>query len=88
MSELDIPAFLRISQADRKKAWEGVPVTDPHRGGTEDAWRQREAERRELIEAEKRAKNAKGLARLKSEHVGETYDRKLKCWLPNAAKEE
>jgi hypothetical protein len=78
----EIPDFLRISAEDRKKAWVGFKHTNPHEGGTDEAWKQREQARRHALEAEKKAKNAAGLARLKSEHEGERYDRKLKMWVP------
>lgn len=81
MYDLSIPAFLKIPADVRKKSWEGVTLTDPHRGGTTEAWRQRENERRAAIADEIKRKNAKALAGLKEQHTGETYDRKLKCWV-------
>ena len=78
---LDIPLFLIIPQDERKQAWAGRIVTSQFHSETEDAWRVREQERRDLIAAEIKAKNARGLARLKAQHEGEKYDRKLKVWV-------
>jgi hypothetical protein len=83
--EWTIPPFLRISAEDRKAAWDrwlaaGNRYTSQF-GGTDEAWKLKENERRAAIEAEKKAKSAVALARLKDEHAGERYDTKLKAWV-------
>ena len=78
---LDIPLFLIIPQEERKAAWVGRTMTSQFHSETEEAWRVREKERRELIAAEIKAKNARGLERMKEKHAGQKYDRKLKIWV-------
>jgi hypothetical protein len=78
---LDIPLSLIISQEDRKAAWIGRKVTSQFHSETEEAWRVREQERRDLIAAEIKAKNARGLERMKEKHAGQKYDRKTKTWI-------
>lgn len=79
---LEIPKFLRISAEERKAAWAGRKLTDQHTGVVDDDYRIREEERRRALAKEKREKNAAALIRLKAQHVGEKYDRKLKIWVP------
>jgi hypothetical protein len=78
---LDIPLFLIIPQEERNQSWKGRTVTSQFHSETEDAWRVREQERRDLIAAEIKAKNARGLARLKAQHEGQKYDRKTRTWV-------
>ena len=78
---LDIPLFLFIPQEERKQAWVGRTVTSQFHTDTEDAWRVREQARRDLITAEIKAKNARGLAAMKEKHAGQKYDRKNKVWV-------
>jgi hypothetical protein len=82
--DLSIPAFLKISPEDRLKAWEGVPLTHPSSMGqqTTEAWRVKEDARRAADTEARRQKNAAGLARLREKHPKETYDRKLRRWVP------
>lgn len=84
--DLSIPGFLVIPLAERRATWDrwiaaGNRYSNPWTGGTEEAWRATEKERRAAIDAEKQAKSAVALARLKDEHAGERYDRKLKAWI-------
>lgn len=82
MNGQELPSFLVISAEARKKAWEGVKLTDSHRGGNVEDWQIKvEADRANRL-AEKKAKNAKGLAKVKADHPNERYDRKLKQWVP------
>ena len=78
---LDIPLFLIIPQDERKAAWVGRTVTSQFHNETEELWRTREKERRDLIAAEIKAKNARGLERMKVKHAGQKYDRKTKTWV-------
>lgn len=79
---LDIPAFLKISQEDRKKAWGGVILTDSHTGGLPDEHRVREEERRHAVAEKQKAKNAAAFVRMKAKHPGQVYDRSMKQWVP------
>ncbi len=72
--DLSIPDYLKISQEERKAAWLNRPLT----GRLSD---EKISRRRELEIELRKQKNAKALARLKSEHVGERYDRKNKRWV-------
>lgn len=76
-----LPAFLIITEEQRRAAWEGVSLTDAYRGGKMEDWQKREWERRKQMRAEKQAKSAKSLAKLKAKHKGERYDRKAKQWV-------
>ncbi len=78
---LDIPLCLIISQEERQEAWIGHKYTSQFYGGADEAWRERETVRRELIAAEVKAKNARGLERMKEKHRGEKYDRKTHTWV-------
>ena len=75
-----IPEFLKLTPEQRKAAWVGFKHTDP-RGGTVEEWKLRADEARERRAAEKKRKNAEGLAKLKEKHAHERYDRKNKCWV-------
>jgi hypothetical protein len=79
---LEIPEFLKISAEERKAAWKGREHTNPFIGGTDEAWRAREKERRAAIEDARKTKNARGLAKIKQAHPGERWDRKHKIWVP------
>lgn len=85
--DLSIPEFLKVSAEDRKAAWDRHVkehgYTNSYHGGNDEKWRVREAERRAQIAADRKEKNARALARLKAEHEGEHYDRKLKMWVKN-----
>ena len=74
---LDIPDFLKISQEDRRKAWIGYVhrYVDPRI--------KREKELRDIVKAEQKRKKLEALTRLKHQHIGEHYDRKLKMWIKN-----
>lgn len=80
-----IPDFLRISQEDRRAAWDRWLTTHRYtdaRSGPADAEAQERMVRfRAAIAAEKKAKNLAALERLKAQHEGEKYDRKLKQWV-------
>lgn len=81
-----IPAFLRIPQEQRRAAWDRWLTTHRYtdaRSGPADAEAQeRMARFRAAMAAEKKQKNLEALARLKAQHEGEKYDRKLKQWVP------
>lgn len=81
-----IPSFLRISQEDRRAAWDRWLTTHRYtdaRSGPADAEAQeRMARFRASIAAEKKQKNLEALARLKAQHEGEKWSRKLKQWVP------
>jgi hypothetical protein len=78
---LEIPEFLKISAEERKAAWKGREHTNPFIGGTDEAWRARETERREAVAVAAKEKNLKGLAKIKAAHPGQKWDRKLKLWV-------
>ena len=78
---LDIPEFLKIDAATRKAAWAGRSYTDPRTGGTQEAWRVREEERRRGNAETKKLKNAAAFERMKAKHPGEVYNRSMKLWV-------
>jgi hypothetical protein len=78
---LEIPAFLKISAEERKKAWKDRPYTDPFAGGLTDDRRALEKERVAAIEDARKTKNARGLAKIKQAHPGQRWDRKHKIWV-------
>lgn len=80
-ADCDIPPALILTEEERRAAWQGVTLTDSHRGGSTEEWQLRERARRKQIREERRAKAAVSLARLKARHAGERYDRKLKQWV-------
>lgn len=70
---MDIPDFLKIDAETRRANWEGVALTS-WRGADYD---QRQRELREAQEAQRQAKAAEALARMKEEHAGERWHPKL-----------
>ena len=81
-SDLSIPAFLKIDAATRRAAWVGHDYTDARTGGTQEAWRVREEERRRGNAETKKLKNAAAFERMKAKHPGEVYNRAMKMWVP------
>lgn len=81
-ADLSIPDFLKIDPEVRKAAWIGHDYTDQHTGGTQEAWRIREDERRRADAEKKKAKNAAAFERMRLKHPGEVYDRAMKMWVP------
>ena len=81
-SDLSIPKFLQIDAATRRAAWVGHDYTDPHTGGSNEAWRVKEDGRRRADAEKKRSKNAAAFERMKAKHPGEVYDRAMKMWVP------
>lgn len=78
----EIPAFLILTAEERTRLWEGVKVTDQRTGQLTDDIEQRLAAEREQRKEIRKAKNAKGLAKVKASHPNERYDRKTKTWMP------
>ena len=80
-SDLSIPEFLKIDAATRRAAWVGHDYTDARTGGTQEAWRLREDERRRADAEKKKTKNAAAFERMKAKRPGEVYDRAMKMWV-------
>lgn len=81
-SDLSVPDWLKFDAATRKAAWVGREHTDPHAGGTNEAWRIKEDERRRADAEKLKMKNAAAFERMKAKHPGEVYDRAMKMWVP------
>ena len=75
-----IPDFLKMTAEERKKAWKGVPVTDPYQHHL--PANSRGIPVAEAEQAKRKAKNKKNFERMMEAHEGEYYDRRKKQWLP------
>lgn len=75
--DLTIPDFLRVEN----RTGGSTPVV-AHVRASQDEIDKRQAEFRAIYAARKREKNAAALARLKEQHEGQRYNRKLKQWEP------
>jgi hypothetical protein len=80
-SDLSIPEFLKIEAKIRKACWAGRSYTDPRTGGTQEAWRVREEDRRRMDGEKLKMKNAAAFERMKAKHPGEVYNRSMKLWV-------
>ena len=76
---LDIPLFLYIPQEERKAAWKDRPNLPPVRTTefTETCkdWDEWVKQKRAMIPETKKAKNARGLERMKEKHAGQKWVR-------------
>lgn len=76
---LDIPAFLKISAADRTKAWEEWAKAGKL---TSASGPESNMSRMSQVRAEERKKkNATALARLKASHPGQHWDNLSRRWV-------
>jgi hypothetical protein len=64
-----------------------VKLTDAHTGKTAAEQDERIARDKALRAEQEKAKNAKGLLRLKLAHKGHVYDRKIRVWTCKACKQ-
>lgn len=89
MPKYEIPEDMSIPDWLKATGVPSVPkvLTDSHTGGKVEDWKLRAQEDKDRRAAEKAAKNAKGLLRLKLAHQGHCYDRKLRIWTCKACKQ-
>lgn len=76
--DLEIPECLRRYPGEIRPAWKPTPAVV----AAKEEWERREEVIREQKAAERKAKNARGLAKVRAKHPGERYDRKRKIWVP------
>lgn len=76
-----VPECLQICEARRRKAWEGVKLTDQWTGGTEEDWKIKQDQMRDARAQIDRERSAKSLGSLKDKHAGERYDKKTRAWV-------
>lgn len=76
-----VPDCLQINEARRRKAWEGVKLTDQWTGGTQEEWKIKQDQIQEQRALLDRERVAVALGRLKDKHPGERYDRKTRAWV-------
>lgn len=93
---LDIPRFLRVgiplaeggggTVEERAQAWRDIPLSTVAETGStmNETTRRAYAQQKE----ERRLKQAASLQRLKDNHPGEHYDRKLRQWVSDAEAEQ